>query len=140
MRVAALAVLAAACSSPTGHQPARASAAPPDAPIADAVQVAPTDAGELAVTAPAPPHEQRRKLSLMLMSTPPGADVAVDHQYVGKTPVYWEGPFTGATRTFTFWMPGYKAAEYTFIPTTDGFVHPTLVPGGEDDGGVPPAP
>jgi hypothetical protein len=58
--------------------------------------------------------------------------------HIGTTPVLWPCPFTGAPRTFTFELAGYKAAEYTFIPTTDGFVHPTLVPGGEDDGGVPP--
>jgi len=83
----------------------------------------------------------RRMLALLLKSSPSGAIAAVDGKMVGRTPVYWEGPFTGREREFTFVLPGYSIARYRFVPTRDGFVHGRLVKvSDENDGGVPAIP
>src|SRR5205085_914810 len=55
------------------------------------------------------PHA-RRTLEIMLRSSPSGADAAVDGELVGKTPVLWEGEFTGREREFTFTLPGHGVA------------------------------
>lgn len=85
---------------------------------------------------------ERRFLQLMLKSTPSGAIAAVDGKVVGRTPVYWEGEFTGREREFTFVLPGYSMARYRFVPLQDGFVHGRLERVASDlgDGGVPAIP
>src|SRR5688500_6580061 len=84
---------------------------------------------------------ERRWLSLTLKSSPSGAIAAVDGKVVGRTPVYWEGEFTGREREFTFVLPGYSMARYRFVPTHDGVVHGRLVKVANDgDAGVPEIP
>jgi hypothetical protein len=87
-----------------------------------------------------PVTRDRRMLALMLVSTPSGATAAVDGKVVGRTPTYWEGPFTGREREFTFVLSGYTMARYRFVPIQDGFVHGTLEHVGDGDAGVPAIP
>lgn len=89
----------------------------------------------------APPRE-RRILQLMLKSTPSGAIAAVDGKVLGRTPLFWEGEFTGREREFTFVLPGYSMARYRFVPVSDGFVHGRLEKVSSDvgDAGVPAIP
>jgi len=85
---------------------------------------------------------ERRILALMLKSTPSGATAAVDGKVVGRTPLLWEGEFTGREREFTFVLPGYSMARYRFVPIRDGFVHGRLHRVAIDigDAGVPEIP
>jgi hypothetical protein len=85
---------------------------------------------------------ERRVLQIMLKSTPSGAIAAVDGKVIGRTPVLWEGDFTGKEREFTFVLPGYAMARYRFVPIQDGFVHGRLEKVSSDlgDGGVPEIP
>jgi hypothetical protein len=88
------------------------------------------------------PPRERRYLQLMLKSTPSGAIAAVDGKVLGRTPLFWEGEFTGREREFTFVLPGYSMARYRFVPLQNGFVHGKLVKVSSDvgDGGVPEIP
>ena len=85
---------------------------------------------------------ERRFLALMLKSTPSGAIAAVDGKVLGRTPLFWEGEFTGREREFTFVLPGYSMARYRFVPVRDGFVHGRLEKVASDpgDAGVPAIP
>ena len=84
---------------------------------------------------------ERRVLQLMLKSTPSGALAAVDGKVLGRTPLFWEGEFTGREREFTFVLPGYTMARYRFVPIKDGFVHGRLEKVSTDgDAGVPVIP
>lgn len=85
---------------------------------------------------------ERRYLQLMLKSTPSGAVTAVDGKVLGRTPLFWEGEFTGREREFTFVLPGYAMARYRFVPVRDGFVHGRLEKVASDlgDAGVPAIP
>jgi hypothetical protein len=85
---------------------------------------------------------ERRYLQLMLKSTPSGAIAAVDGKVLGRTPLFWEGEFTGREREFTFVLPGYSMARYRFVPVQDGFVHGRLEKVASDlgDAGVPAIP
>jgi hypothetical protein len=73
-----------------------------------------------------PATHDRRRLQIMLTSSPSGTLAKVDGKSVGTTPAYWEGEFTGRPRTFTFEEPGYATATYSFVPIKDGFVHGRL--------------
>ena len=84
----------------------------------------------------------RSTLLLTLRSTPPEAMVSVDGAPVGRTPTLWETELDGREHEFTFVLPGYAIDRQRFIPTSDGYVHPTLVKisATVDGGGVPPVP
>lgn len=79
---------------------------------------------------PSPPVGRNRRrgptVSLLLRSTPPGAEAAVDSVPVGRTPVLWEGEGMKA-HEFTFTYPGHSLGRYKFVPITDGVVHGTLM-------------
>lgn len=83
---------------------------------------------------------QRRNLEITLRSSPGGATAAVDGIIVGRTPVLWQGEFTGRDREFTFVLSGYALARYRFVPITDGVVHGRLERMGDGANGVPAIP
>jgi hypothetical protein len=153
-----LVFLIAACSSEGGGEPKPPPPPMPEYLVDAAPEPAPTplpaydpasgyhldDAeGGSAVRRPdrAAPRE-RRFLALMLKSTPSGAIAAVDGKVLGRTPLFWEGEFTGREREFTFVLPGYSMARYRFVPVRDGFVHGRLEKVATDpgDAGVPAIP
>ncbi len=160
--VIAAALLAALAVAACGEDPAATPPPPPRSAVLDAgVAPAPSDAAAPTIvpgydpasgyhldedTAPVvrrpePGSRIQRTLQLMLVSTPTGAIAAVDGKVIGRTPVYWEGPFTGQEREFTFVLPGYTIGRYRFVPLQGGFVHGTLRRVTIDgDAGVPEIP
>ena len=73
-----------------------------------------------------PRPRNRRTLEILLRSTPPGATAVVDGQTIGKTPILWEGEFTGREREFTFVLRGHSLGRYRFVPIQSGIVHAKL--------------
>ncbi len=78
--------------------------------------------------APAKPPRNRsaRPIDIILKSSPPGADAAVDGVIVGRTPAYWYGDADGHEHEFTFVLPGHDGARYRFVPIQSGTVHARL--------------
>ena len=78
-------------------------------------------------------------IDVILLSTPNGAEAAVDGQPLGPTPAYWNGTADGREHEFTFVLPGHAVARYRFVPITSGVIHARLerVPSDEIDAGVP---
>lgn len=130
MRAPLVLVLLTACSSSGGSTPPPPSEPPPEpAPtvvLPDAAVAEPA-APITSIPLPEPPATRdRRRLQIMLTSTPSDALVRVDGKEAGRTPAYWEGDFTGRPRTFTFEKLGYATSTYSFVPIQDGFVHGRL--------------
>jgi hypothetical protein len=157
MRSLCLVVLAIAAGC-SGGDDGKDKAQPPPPYVFDAVPV--IDAGiEVALPDPAAAYHldddvpatprradrgatrDRRFVQLLLASTPSGAIAAVDGKVIGRTPVYWEGEFTGRDREFTFVLPGYAIARYRFVPIQNGHVHGRLQKVTDiGDAGVPEIP
>ncbi len=135
--------------STSAPRPAVLDASVDATPVAAVVPASDPAAGYHLDDVATPPRPRRattapriqRTLQLMLVSTPSGAIAAVDGQAVGRTPVYWEGDFTGVEREFTFVLSGYTIGRYRFVPLQNGFVHGTLQRVTADgDAGVPEIP
>lgn len=91
-------------------------------------------------TATKPPQKRpSRPIDIILKSSPPGADAAVDGVIVGRTPAYWYGEADGHEHEFTFVMYGHNSARYRFVPIQSGTVHAKLDVTSDDvpDAGVP---
>ena len=117
MRAAALLFLCACTTSPSLPTAAREI---PDATPAPAVVPA---------EPPAPPRPiDRRKLQLILRSTPTGAIVAVDGRHVGITPTSLQLPDDGALHEFSFALAGHSPWKVRFAPIKDGVIHGHLRP------------
>jgi len=69
-----------------------------------------------------------RPIDLVLRSTPPGAQAAIDGVTIGTTPTFWQGQTDGISHEFTFVKEGYAIARYRFVPTQSGVVHGSLDP------------
>jgi hypothetical protein len=136
-RIAAVALVA--CSSK------------PDPP--KPVPVTPSDAAVVAVSTepgglhdevashapPLPASHPGRPIDIVLRSTPPNAEVAIDGVPHGTTPTYWSGTADGRPHEFTFVLPRHAVARYRFVPVVSGVVHARLEPIAEEpDGGLPP--
>lgn len=78
-------------------------------------------------------------IDIILKSSPPGADAAVDGVIVGRTPAYWYGEADGREHEFTFVKGGHTSARYRFVPIQSGTVHAKLELVSEEvpDAGVP---
>jgi hypothetical protein len=76
--------------------------------------------------AKAPRNRPARPIDIILKSSPPGAQAAVDGVIVGHTPAYWYGESDGREHEFTFVLGGHTSARYRFVPIQSGTVHAKL--------------
>ncbi len=135
----------ASCSSKREAPPEQP--APVDAPAAprDTItEIGSTDPNRFTDPDPtrrttAAKHRPSRPIDIILKSSPPGADAAVDGVIVGRTPAYWYGEADGHEHEFTFVMGGHNSARYRFVPIQSGTVHARLDVTSNDipDAGVP---
>ncbi len=137
----------ASCSSKTEAPPET----PPEdgraAPLDTITEIGSTDPNRFTdpdpsrrTTAAKPPQKRpSRPIDIILKSSPPGADAAVDGVIVGRTPAYWYGEADGLEHEFTFVMYGHNSARYRFVPIQSGTVHAKLDVTSDDvpDAGVP---
>ena len=158
LALAGVALAAAACSSESAPEagrrrpprrrswPCRPTLRRPTASPRSATTIRPaactsTTTCRTGATAASGAPKAHRTLEILLRSTPSGATAAVDGLVIGRTPTYWEGPFTGRQHEFTFVLPGYAMARYRFVPISNGVVHGRLTRiVGEPDAGAPAAP
>ena len=78
-------------------------------------------------TTPVTPREPGSKqVELVLRSSPPGANAAVDGVIIGRTPTLWRARRDGKVHEFTFVLTGHSVARYKFIPIRSGVVHGSL--------------
>lgn len=130
-----LLLVLASCSSKSEappEQPPPADA--PAAPLDTITEIGNTDPNRFTDPDPTrrtpatkpPRNRPSRPIDIILKSSPPGADAAVDGVIVGRTPAYWYGEADGHEHEFTFVMNGHNSARYRFVPIQSGTVHAKL--------------
>lgn len=139
-------VIVAACSGDPAPTPVVAPPPPPADAAVDGVTMIngydPRSGMHLDDDAPmaaARPAAKRagRTIEIMLRSTPSGARVHVDGNFINVTPTMWTGE-TGE-HEFTFVLPKHALARYRFHAVAAGIVHARLDPVEvERDAGKPP--
>lgn len=76
----------------------------------------------------------KAKLQIQLRSTPTGADISIDGQSHGKTPVTVAIEDDGREHEFMFVLPGYAMERYRTTPLKSGVIHARMRAVGIDAG------
>lgn len=129
-----LLLVLASCSSKSEPPPETPPPADAAVPLDTITEIGSTDPDRFLDPDPArrtpatKPQRNRpaRPIDIILKSSPPGAEAAVDGVSVGRTPAYWYGDADGREHEFTFVMHGHDTARYRFVPIQSGTVHAKL--------------